>query len=343
LPQGDAMSPLLWNIFYDTLLCRLQKDSVGVKIDKNKPLKITSIAFADDLIPMSRNAEDLQNQLTIIYKFLDMHSMNMGPDKSKIITNLSEAETNIVKEKQIHLNNKPIKYVLDKSQITRFLGVYLSLDSNREKTINDAKKKFMASIIKIQNKYTPGTISAYILNTVIIARLKYHLQITPTTMEDFKFFNSYLKRTLKNDNNFNSTINDAILYDKEIGLGLQDIEIVITKQCIDNHLILEQVAGIPGQIHTQTLDYFQRELNMPHNLTVIPIRLPKELRLKYNVCYLSSVLLKNETQFRSISISNDKQDIALNMNPKEYNKHWKTLVTRNIKLISDLTTDRKRT
>jgi hypothetical protein len=49
------------------------------------------------------------------------------------------------------------------------------------------------------------------LVNLIIARLKYHFQITPITSEDFKFLNSYLKRTLKKENNFNSTINNAIL------------------------------------------------------------------------------------------------------------------------------------
>jgi hypothetical protein len=64
---------------------------IGVAPSMNISTEISmylSIAFADD------NAKELQNQLTIIYKFLD------GPEKSKIITNLSEAETYLVKEKQ---------------------------------------------------------------------------------------------------------------------------------------------------------------------------------------------------------------------------------------------------
>jgi hypothetical protein len=80
--------------------------------------------------------------------------------------------------------------------------------------------------------------------------------------------------------------------------------------------MLEQDSGIPGQIHTQTLDYFQQELKMPHTLTATSIKLPNDLRQKYNICYLSSLLLKNNKQFRSIKKNNDKHDIALNMDPE---------------------------
>ena len=56
LPQGDVISCILWNIFYDTLLTRLQRSQLGYQISPT--IQITELAYADDLIPITDNEED---------------------------------------------------------------------------------------------------------------------------------------------------------------------------------------------------------------------------------------------------------------------------------------------
>ena len=62
LPQGDPMSPILWNIFYDSLLVKLGKRN-GYKI--NKSLSISAIAYADDIHPISENDQRMKTNYKI--------------------------------------------------------------------------------------------------------------------------------------------------------------------------------------------------------------------------------------------------------------------------------------
>jgi hypothetical protein len=52
LPQGDPMSPILWNIFYDALLVELQ-ELKGYTFTNN--VQISNLAYADDIHPISDN------------------------------------------------------------------------------------------------------------------------------------------------------------------------------------------------------------------------------------------------------------------------------------------------
>ncbi|NXX37533.1 PO21 protein, partial [Nicator chloris] len=48
--QGDPMSPLLFNLALDPLLCKLETEGQGFQ---QGGLKITAMAFADDLVLLS--------------------------------------------------------------------------------------------------------------------------------------------------------------------------------------------------------------------------------------------------------------------------------------------------
>jgi hypothetical protein len=52
-------------------------------------MKITAVAYADDLHPIATSIQDLQKQLDIIHNFLSFHDMRMGLAKTHILTNVS--------------------------------------------------------------------------------------------------------------------------------------------------------------------------------------------------------------------------------------------------------------
>ena len=72
LAQGSILSPTLWNIFYDPMLCAIHDLSNGFSIptgDKNTlpTTRLTSISYADDVQNISTNNDDFQKQLDIIF------------------------------------------------------------------------------------------------------------------------------------------------------------------------------------------------------------------------------------------------------------------------------------
>jgi hypothetical protein len=72
----------------------------GYKI--NEFMSISAIAYADDIHPISDNAQDMPD---IIDQFLKSHNMKLNADKSKILTNNDGSNYNFI------INEQSIKII----------------------------------------------------------------------------------------------------------------------------------------------------------------------------------------------------------------------------------------
>src|SRR2546429_7343262 len=82
IDQGKVCSPLIWRIFYDPLLCRIQNDpTLGYTTTVNWPdldpsrdriisCHIAGLAFADDTLWIGHNRHNLQRIIDISNSFL---------------------------------------------------------------------------------------------------------------------------------------------------------------------------------------------------------------------------------------------------------------------------------
>ncbi|NXW65989.1 PO21 protein, partial [Eurystomus gularis] len=67
--QGDQMSPILFNLFVESLPCKLEKAGCGFQhCSKN----ITTTAFLDYLVLLSRSQEGMQKNIDILEVFCDL-------------------------------------------------------------------------------------------------------------------------------------------------------------------------------------------------------------------------------------------------------------------------------
>ena len=71
--QGGILSPKLFNIFYDTLI---------EKIDK---LKIFMIAYADDIVIAQTSKIAIRKALKIINEWADEYEMKFNKNKSTLV------------------------------------------------------------------------------------------------------------------------------------------------------------------------------------------------------------------------------------------------------------------
>ncbi|NXI48621.1 PO21 protein, partial [Galbula dea] len=76
--QGDPMSPLLFNLALDPLLCKLEECGYGLKQGKNT---ITAMAFADDLVLLSDSWEGMQNNIKILETFCTLTGLRTQGEK----------------------------------------------------------------------------------------------------------------------------------------------------------------------------------------------------------------------------------------------------------------------
>src|SRR5689334_18475961 len=135
IEQGEVLSPLVWRVFYDLLLERVQND-VGlgyitvVAIPNDNRLNYTTemkshqavVAFADDTTWIASSKEQMECTLQIAEDFFKLNDIQINGKKLKlIIMNPSEPKEN----RKVKLNNEWI-FEEGKTKITKFLGIWLN-------------------------------------------------------------------------------------------------------------------------------------------------------------------------------------------------------------------------
>ena len=76
--QGDPLSPLLFNLVLDEVLCRLDSLPTGLEINN---ARVNSLAYADDLLLLTSSPKELQIIVRITSKFFEARSMELNPTK----------------------------------------------------------------------------------------------------------------------------------------------------------------------------------------------------------------------------------------------------------------------
>lgn len=88
--QGDTISPTLFNEGLEEVFRRLQLDEVGLKVNGEK---ISHLRFADDIVLMSSNADELQEMLSQLNEESMKLGMKMNMKKIKVMFNKFTRET----------------------------------------------------------------------------------------------------------------------------------------------------------------------------------------------------------------------------------------------------------
>ena len=117
--QGDVTSPTAFSLIINDLLKELNSSNIGVKIDAN--LIVSVLAFADDIVLLAENAEDLQKLITLVNRWSFKWRFIINPEKSQVVhyRNAPKARTKFEFKLQ---ENGPSLTVVDSY---KYLGVYL--------------------------------------------------------------------------------------------------------------------------------------------------------------------------------------------------------------------------
>ena len=162
IEQGECNAPLMWNIFYDPLLTRLQSLNSGYSLSRNphhtvdissntgdsltdptitkthdylpvpEDLKISNVAFMDDLALVSGETKDMEILLVETESFLDLHGISLNASKTVFSRRIPEEENLMIK-------NNPIGQFIEDGSSFRYLGVQLSLNSRNKDQLLDLK------------------------------------------------------------------------------------------------------------------------------------------------------------------------------------------------------------
>ena len=330
LTQGDKISPLLRNIFYDALLCKLD-ETEGYKFSNQ--LQICKLAFADDLAIMADSVEKIKVQISIVTSYLDMFHLRINASKSILLTNCTKEEVSVLKTIKITTDNIALTDIRCKTDITRVLGVFLTTDGDSHQTIDHAIKQ-VSNIIKIiQYKHTPGPLVVYLINIVLIPILAYRLQVTPIAPTKLKEINTMFRKITKAKYNF-SYASNLSLFDQELGIGLQDIQSILDQRQITNALLHQRNTGALGNIHRYTVQLMTATLGLPEDIMVCPVITEK--RPNPFILHASNILFHYDLQFRTLP-QNESDKILLRLTPDSYQEYHGILTNLNITKLENIT------
>jgi len=181
--QGGVLSPLLFSIYINDILIELGKMKLGYKIGE---MMIDVLAYADDLLLLTRNKIDMQLMLAKLSTLGNNYEIKFNSDKSMyIIFNRFHERSKIDQlydewDGELLLAGKPIAKV----ESFRYLGAMITDTNSNNEHIKKRRSGVLASIAKI---ISVG-LSSQIANPILRAEM-FKTHIRPIVMYALENFN----------------------------------------------------------------------------------------------------------------------------------------------------------
>ena len=300
-PQGDPISAIIFSIFINPLIEKLNNDVKGYRFSNNKNLAISCIAYADDITLFAEDHVDMQKLLDIVQKFSEQTGLTINVSKTILTTNQKKNKGDIF---LIENNEKKILKYTSRKKSIRYLGIYLSINMDKklqEKMLND-KVKYYMSLIRYR-RFTPIQ-KIYLINRVIIPKIQYAMNFVK--LDDSAIDN--MNRQIQSVVNFSLGYQHNLSYSalsSEFGLSnLHDVQIesytsTMLNQCINfpskfpRKTLIERNNSLTNELKNTGNNLFENcILNLKNMLKKINISVEIPVN-DIKLIYRDSIVLKN--------------------------------------------------
>jgi ribonuclease HI len=298
IDQGETISPLLWRIFYDPLLCKIQENNeVGYTMECNwqqdlskhdegishLKVKQAAIAYMDDTTWIARSKKDMDNILDEARIFYKANDSQVNGEKSVLITiNNKNPDPAAVKVGP----NEETVVELDRSSHSRFLGVWVGNKNQTRDSAKRALKEITVICNVLHNKWMTDKQAEYIINRVLIPRIEYRVQHSEMSWNTCDNLTKKIRKLVRNKAAVVNTLPNSAVHHKGI-YNIQKIWNVLKESQISCMLARLNNTGPAGTSTWIRLKQAQIRNWEPTNILVNP--LPKEFSTKGN---LSASILK---------------------------------------------------
>ena len=123
LKQGCLLSPILFNLYLNDFICGIKEAGLGITVEGEK---VAILVYADDIVLMAENEQDLQQMLNMLHEWCKLWKMSVNLGK-----------TNIVHFRPRNVQLTDVKFIYDGEEVAKvpqykYLGLVLteSLDYN---------------------------------------------------------------------------------------------------------------------------------------------------------------------------------------------------------------------
>ncbi len=292
IDQGEVISPLLWCIYFDPLLCEINQLRKGYNLthtwmsnisqgtQQQLQTQIAALGFMDDANWISSSIEDLEAILEVADDFYLLTRAAINKKKSKLLTNTTTSTEPI--PLRFGPAVIPIQPCFD---AVRFLGVMINIHLNHSLV----KKELHAHIRRFINvtKTKPITDKqfSYITNHVLFPQLLYKMRNTPLSKSTCVRLNQSVRSLFKHKCRFPKTAPNDVFHSKMF-YNLND-------------LWTEQI----GEISTALLNQFNTPFSLLFRASVIRLFQLQKLELAPTSPLVCWTPLKNFRHYRYNNIA----------------------------------------
>jgi Reverse transcriptase (RNA-dependent DNA polymerase) len=277
IDQGEAISPLLWRIFYDPLLRQIQEqEDMGFTAeiswtpdlslrDQKKYLKtrVAALAYMDDTTWVGRSQEDLQHILDTAEHYYTANDSRINASKSKLLV-FNAPEDERQNGVWTGTDRKQILPVQPTEPI-RFLGVYFSQKKQLQTTTDIIKGEIDQVVNVLKRKNNTDIQAYYILNMILRPRIEFRLMnvfLSKSTCQ--KLSSTYIKYFKHTISSSSTTPNIAPSLPQPYNIpSVQQIQLITHTTTFLNCIndtgplgIITRIRLKDLQIHTWQLDNF---------------------------------------------------------------------------------------
>src|SRR6185369_7154382 len=253
--QGEIISPLLWRIFYDPLLCKIQdNEKLGYTMqctwqpnmtsqESNKlELHSAAIAYIDDTTWVSYSKQNLQMILEDAREFYLANNSQINSSKS-VLLNINSTEKNDYDNNVQAGLNRDIVQRMNSKESTRFLGIWLSDKDPKKDTILRTQQEIDKITTALKNKKATDKQALYIFNNVLIPRIEYRTQICHISQQECDKLTRQCRKIFKNKVGICNTIPNSVIHH----MGIYNLKNIWDVQ------LESQITGLIHRLNDQGL------------------------------------------------------------------------------------------
>lgn len=245
--QGDPLSPLLFNLIIDELLCDLErKMSIGGTVVPG--FKIPALAFADDIVLLEDNEINIPITIGIVTDFCRDRGMSLNASKCSALVAISNNKRIVIRSSNsFKIDNQKIRDISTLDSF-KYLGREFSGHG-----VNKPNNTNLASwLTRLDRAPLKPDQKACIIKQFIVPKILYGLQNAKVTSKILRESDRLIKFRFKKYLHLSSHTLDQYLYAsiKDGGLGLTHLRYVIPNLMLSRINNLKDSFGDVALKHT---------------------------------------------------------------------------------------------
>ena len=265
IDQGEVISPILWRIFYDPLIEKIQSDpNLGYVIEIKTPSELSSnqiykqswrqavLAYADDTTWIAKDKAQMEKIIHIAEEFFQLNDIQINSSKSKLVIFNSSLNKTL---RVLKFGGEEIKEE-NENQISRFLGVWINSQLKDAYIKAKAKGIVRGTVLNLAPKKLTLSQLSYLNNICIIPKLCYMLQTSRLSKEALKEIHRPMLKLIKNKMELQISTENFILKHKSLG----------NCRALDEELFAKQTLSLLKRLNSEGAELLTTSIRLKQGL-----------------------------------------------------------------------------